>query len=146
MTNWSLAVLSTFRIILLILQKDKTVFNGSQPESQVIAEAIAAYRFNNKKREIIGVPSLDTMTIPCIIMLGTRPTFYLVPVTRALSTAVVTGQYPETPTKVVKCDTFWGPNRPSGEGMEMPEYRRVAFQRFIAFKSLAKEYWQTFLV
>jgi hypothetical protein len=89
---------------------------------------------------------LDAMAIPCITMVGTRPTFYLVPVTRALSTAVVTGQYPETPTNVVKFVTFLGHNRRSSEGMETPEYRRVAFQRFIAFKGLAKEYWQTFLV
>jgi hypothetical protein len=29
------------------------------------------------------------------------------------------------------------------EGMEVPEHRQVALQRF---KGLAKEYWQTFLV
>ncbi|KAG1763666.1 hypothetical protein EV702DRAFT_931536, partial [Suillus placidus] len=29
---------------------DKTVFNASHPEPQVIADAIAAYRYNNEKR------------------------------------------------------------------------------------------------
>ncbi|KAH9970006.1 hypothetical protein BGW80DRAFT_1334162 [Lactifluus volemus] len=139
-------LLSRRSMILLILQGDKTLFNGSDPEPQVIAEAIAAYRYNNMKRQTGGLPTLDTMIIPCITMVGTRPTFYLVPVSRALSTAVVTGQYPETPTMVVKCVTILGPNRRFSEGMESPEYRRLAFQRFIAFKSLAKEYWQTFLV
>jgi len=133
-------------MILLVLQEDKTIFNLTQPEPQVIAEAIAAYQYNNKKCQTRGLPTLDAMTIPGITMVGTRPTFYLVPVTQALSVAVVTGQYPEAPTEVVKCVTFLGPNRRSSEGMETPEYRQVAFQRLIAFKDLAKEYWQTFLV
>jgi hypothetical protein len=29
--------------------------------------------------------------------------------------------------------------------MEMPKYRRLAFQQFIAFKSLAQGYWKTLL-
>jgi len=133
-------------MILLVLQGDKTAFDMAPPEPQIIAEAIAVYKYNNDKRQTIGLPTLDAMTIPCIIMVGTRPTFYLVPITRALSTAVMTGQYPETPTEVVKCVTLLGPNRPFNEGMETPEYRRVAFQCFVTFKSLAKGYWQTFLV
>jgi hypothetical protein len=139
-------LLSRRSTILLIVQGDKTLFNGSDPEPQVIAEAIAAFQDNNMRRHNGGLPTLDTMIIPCITMVGTRPTFYLVPVSRALSTAVETGQYPETPTKVTKCVTILEPNRRFSEGMESPEYRRLAFQRFIAFKSLAKEYWQTFLV
>lgn len=86
------------------------------------------------------------MTIPCITMVGTRPIFYLVPVTKALSNAVATGQYPEAETTVVKCVTSLGHNRRISEGMETPEYRRVAFERFLAFKALAKEHWQTFIV
>jgi len=82
-------------MILLILQEDKTIFDSTQPEPQVIAEAIAAYQYNNEKRQTRGLAILDAMTIPCITMVGTRPTFYLVPVTQALSVAVVTGQYPK---------------------------------------------------
>jgi hypothetical protein len=133
-------------IILLVLQEDKTIFDSTRPEPQVIAEAIAAYQYNNEKRQTRGLPTLDAMTIPCITMVDTRPTFYLVPVTRALSVAVVTGQLPEAPTEVVKCVTFLGHNRRSSEGMETPEYRRIAFQRFVAFKDLVKSYWQTFIV
>jgi len=133
-------------IILLVLQEDKTIFDSTRPEPQVIADAIAAYQYNNEKRQTRGLPALDAMTIPCITMVGTRPTFYLVPVTRALSVAVVTGQYTEAPTEVVKCVTFLGNERRSSEGMETPEFRRVAFQRFVAFKDLAKVHWQTFIV
>ncbi|OAX37598.1 hypothetical protein K503DRAFT_771345 [Rhizopogon vinicolor AM-OR11-026] len=85
------------------------------------------------------------MTIPYITMVGTRPTFYLVTLTQALSVAVVTDQSPKAPTDVVKCH-FLGRNRRASEGMETPEYRWVAFQRFPASKDLAKEYQQTFLV
>ncbi|KAH9003456.1 hypothetical protein EDB86DRAFT_3062906 [Lactarius hatsudake] len=120
--------------------------DSTQPEPQVIAGAIAAYQHNNEKRQTRGLPALDAMTIPCITMVGTRPTFYVVPVTQALSVAVVTGQYPKGPTEALKCVTFLGHNRRSNEGMETPEYRRLAFQWFVAFKILARGYWKTFLV
>jgi len=132
-------------MILLILQEDKTMFNSSNPEPQVIAEAIASYQYNNDKRERRGMPILDKMIFPCITMVGTRPTFYLVPVTRELSDAVTTGQYPTAPTEVWKCMTVVGHNRSVSEGMEKPEYRRVAFERFVAFKTLARSHWVNFL-
>ena len=132
--------------ILLVLQEDKPVFNSSGPEPQVIAEAIAAYQHNNERRQRMGLSTLSTMTVPCITIIGTRPTFYLVPVTEELSDAVITGQWPEVGTQVVKCVTVAGHNRRLSEGMETPEYRKVAFQRMIAFKALAKNHWDKFLV
>ena len=132
--------------MLLILQVDKTVFSTSDPEPHVIAEAIAAYQYNNLKRARMGLSTLETMTVPCITMRGTCPTFYLVPVTQELSDAVITGQWPKVETKVLKCVTLVGCNRRLSEGMETPEYRRVAFQRMIAFKALAKSQWKKFLV
>ena len=68
-------------------------FQSFNPEPQVIAEAIAGYQHNNERRAGMGLPTLNTMTVPCITMVGTRPTFYLVPVTRELSDAVTTGQW-----------------------------------------------------
>jgi len=133
-------------MILLILQEDKTTFNPSNPEPQVIAEAIAAFQYNNIKRERRGLTALVSMVLPCITMVGTRPTFYLVPVTQALSDAVTTGQYPTMPTEVRKCVVVAGHNRSSSEGMERPEFRRVALERFLAFKALAKHHWNKFLV
>jgi hypothetical protein len=132
--------------ILLVVQGDKRIFNPSDPEPQVIAEAIAAYQHNNEMRKRMGLPTLDTMTIPCITMVGTRPTFYLVPVTRRLSDAVITGRWPGFETKVLMCVTVAGRHRWLSEGMEVPEYRRVAFQRMIAFKAIAKSHWEKFLV
>lgn len=71
---------------LLVLQKDRTIFNRSDPEAQVIA----AYQCNNQKRQQVGLHPLDTMTMPCITMIGSRPIFYLVPVTKALSDGAIT--------------------------------------------------------
>jgi len=133
-------------LLLLVLREDKTIFNPSDPEPRVIAEAIAAYQHNNQRRKCMGLPTLNTMTIPCITMVWTRPTFYLVPVTRELGDAVITGQWPEVETKVLMCVTVAGRHRRLSESMEVPEYRRVAFQRMIAFKAIAKSHWEKFLV
>ena len=136
-------LLTRYQMTLLILQEDKMVLNSSQPEPQVIAQAIAAYQYNNARRTIEGFPTLDAMTIPCITMDGTRPTFYLVPVTQELGVAVHSGEYPQTLTRVVKCATSLGQDHPCSEGMESPAYRRLAFQHLVAFRDLVKGYWQT---
>ncbi|KIJ62346.1 hypothetical protein HYDPIDRAFT_94729 [Hydnomerulius pinastri MD-312] len=132
-------------LILLVLVQDNTFSNYTDAESQVVAEAIAAFQFNNSKREGKGLPRLNHMTIPCITMSGTRPTFYLVPVTEELSTAVITGQYPATETQVWKCVTVAGDTRRDSEGMGDTAYRKLALRRFLAFKTLAKSRWQKIL-
>jgi hypothetical protein len=134
-------------MVLLVLAKDKTLNNqtpATAVEAQVIAEAIAAYQFNNDKRTQRTLPILDAMMIPCITMIGTRPTFYLVPVTKELSESVMTGSFPATQTHVLKCVTTPAHAR-AGEGMEDTEYRRLALKHFLAFKTLAKSHWIKFL-
>jgi hypothetical protein len=136
-------------LILLVLVEDKTLSNRTDAESQVVAEAIAAFQFNNHKRESWALPPLQSMTIPCITMSGTRPTFYLVPVSQALSTAVATGQYPPTETEVFKCVTILrhvaGHQRRASDGMENIEYRKLALRRFLAFKTLSQTHWESIL-
>jgi hypothetical protein len=85
------------------------------------------------------------MTIPCITMFGTNPTFYLVPVTRELSDAVKTAQYPTSETRVLKCVTVATHPRRLSDGMADTEFRKLALKRFLAFKSLARSYWQQYL-
>jgi hypothetical protein len=63
-------------MILLVVQEDKTAFSSSDPEPQIVAEAIATFQHNNRKRADLDLPQLDTMTIPCITMVGTRPFFF----------------------------------------------------------------------
>ncbi|TFK35027.1 hypothetical protein BDQ12DRAFT_655917 [Crucibulum laeve] len=132
-------------MVLLVLVEDKTLSNNTNAESQVVAEANAIFQFNNDKRKRKGLPRLKVMTIPCITMSGTRPTFYLVPVTEELSNAVISGKYPGNQTKVLKCVTVAGHTRRASEGMEDAEYRKLAFKRFLAFKTLAKSCWSEFL-
>ena len=129
--------------ILLVLVVEKILSNSINSKAQVIAEAIAAFQFNNRKREGLGLDPLDTMTIPAITMTGTRPTFFLVPVTMGLSNAVITGQYPAIQTQVLRCSTALAPARRAG--MEDTEYRQLALKHFLAFKMLAKSHWERIL-
>ncbi|KAG1787986.1 hypothetical protein EV424DRAFT_1523573 [Suillus variegatus] len=126
--------------MLLLLQMDKTQIGRSNVEACMIPGAIAAYQLNNNKRQERGLPSLDAMTMPCITMIETRPTFYLVPVTKALCDAVISCQYPSARTEVLKCEVASDHNG----GMEAPEYRGMALQYYVAFKSLAKSHWEKF--
>ena len=88
-------------IILLLVQEDKRHKEASDPEPQLIAEAIAAFSANNYTRtRTLGLPALPNKTIPGIIMKGTSPIFYKVNVTTALVQAVATGTYPHTATTV----------------------------------------------
>ena len=135
-------LIHTPSFVLLVLVEDKILSNRTDPGPQVIADAIAAFQFNNRKREGRGLDPLNVMTIPCITMNGTRPTFYLVPVTTELSNAVITGQYPATQTHVLRCATA---ARRASIGMEDLEYRRLALKRFLAFKALAKSHWSDIL-
>ncbi|KAG1902442.1 uncharacterized protein F5891DRAFT_1023986 [Suillus fuscotomentosus] len=127
--------------MLLLLQMDKTQIGCSNVEACMIPGAIAAYQLNNNKRQERGLHPLDAMTMPCITMIGTRPTFYLVPVTKALSDAVISCQYPSARTEVLKCEVAGDHNG----GIEAPEHRGMALQYYVAFKSLAKSHWEKFL-
>ena len=130
---------------LLLLVRGKALTNGTDSEAQVVAGAIAAFQFNNVKRRERGFDPLDTMTIPYIMMTGTRPTFYLIPVTTELSNAVITGQYPATQTQVLRCATVAKHVPYISAGMENTEYRKLALKHFLAFKELAKSHWMRIL-
>jgi hypothetical protein len=133
-----IAVLHTTSMVLLLIQEDKTRINRDDPEPQLIAEAIAAFQYNNKKRKYFDLPTLETMTIPAVTVVGTQPTFYLVPVTEELSRCVAAGIYPQHQTEVRCCRP---PLRGLGLGMEDVEYRRVALQYYATFLLLAREFW-----
>lgn len=139
-------------LVLLVLATDDSASEGSNAEAQVVAGAVAAFQSNNHERESLNLAPLEVMTIPCITLSGTCPTFYLVPVTRSLSHAVATGQYPSTQTDVFKCVTSLSDNAGSSQchasdsiGMGNTEYRKHALQRFLAFKTLAQSHWNNIL-
>lgn len=89
--------------ILLLLQEDKRLTSMENPEPQVIAEALAAFALNNRKRERdLNLPPCNSIIFPCLTMIGTTLTFYKITVTAALSKAVQTGTYPEAETCVLR--------------------------------------------
>lgn len=79
-------------------------------------------------------------------MIGTRPTFDLVPVTRELNGAVATGQYPlrVSPTIVTRCVVALN-SHPLSEGMETPDFRQLALLHYTAFLTLADANWLAFV-
>jgi hypothetical protein len=131
--------------ILLVVQEDKSTISLRDPEPQVIAGAIATFQSNNRIRTQLGESELESMTIPCIAMMGTQPIFYLVPITRELSEAVATAQCPLSPTVVKKCVVVSN-SRHLSEGMETLDFRQVALQHFTAFHTLAEAHWSTFMI
>jgi hypothetical protein len=124
-----------------VVQGNKT----KDPEPQVVAQAIATFQYNNRSRARLGQPELDSMTIPCITMIGTRPSFYLIPVTRELSEAVATAQYPLSPTMIMKCVVASNSGRLS-EDMETPDFRQLALRHYTAFRNLAEAHWSAFMI
>jgi hypothetical protein len=137
-------------IILLVVQEAVGI---RDPEPQLIAEAIANFHWNNRIRVQLGESELDSMTFPCIAMIGTRPIFYLIPVTRNLSQAVNTSTYPTytsfpttvtEPTVVRRCVVSF--NSRVNEGMENPDFRQLALQHFAAFRTLAEAHWSAFMI
>ena len=124
--------------ILLLVQEDKRHKEPSDPEPQLIAEAIAAFSANNHTRtRTLGLPALPNKTIPGIVMKGTSPIFYKVDVTTALVQAVATGTYPNTTTMVhAYLPDIPRPNRRWSEGMKSLDNRQIILSCFEAFKQL----------
>jgi hypothetical protein len=125
-------------IIILLAQEDtKRLDNGNDdPESQLIAEAIAAFQRNNHIRERdLLLPILEEMIFPAITLVGTSPVFYKIKVTVALNGAVIAGMYPAVETIVFRHIPRL-PRR-NGEGMKSLENRDMlirylqAFRRFV---------------
>jgi len=123
--------------LLLLLQEDKRLESSKDPEPQVVAEAIAAFQENNRKRDLMDMSPLHSATIPCITMVGTFPTFYLVPVTKDLNDCVRLSQYPHARTTVLKY--IPGVPRRRSDGMKPIDNRRKILQCYEAFKRFVNE-------
>ncbi len=119
--------------ILLLVQEEKRFDEHDDPESQLVAEAIAAFQHNNIVREMdLHLPKLDEVTFPAIVLYGTFPTFYKIRVTSDLDIAVVTGTYPAD-TTIIHRHIPRLPRRHS-EGMKLVDNRKVLIQYFQLFK------------
>ena len=74
-------------------------------------------------------------TIPGIVMAGTSPTFYKVPVTTELEYAIRHGLYPADPTRVLRHQPVVPrPNRRWSDGMRPLDARREIIKCYEAFK------------
>ncbi|PBK95740.1 hypothetical protein ARMGADRAFT_1052919 [Armillaria gallica] len=103
----------------------------------LIAETIAAFQDNNARRISVGLDPLDSKVIPSIIMVGTSPNFFKIPVTRELTRCVESGQFPPTLTIVTgHVLDIPRPNRRFSEGMKPLDNRRAILQCYEAFKNL----------
>ena len=108
--NPDICVEDTKLSIKLLVQEDKSynVGNdkrvlGHSPEAQLVAEAIAAFQDNVRVCDRLGITELsNNKVIPGIVLLGTCPTFYLIPVNTELSDNVKQGTEPSKDTVVKK--------------------------------------------
>ncbi|KAI9229344.1 MAG: hypothetical protein DHS80DRAFT_14113 [Piptocephalis tieghemiana] len=120
--------------VLLLIQEDKSRFSTSNAIPQLVAEAIAAFQHNNFKRVYNDqLDPLNTFTFPCIIMVGSSPVFFKIPVSASLSKAVQHGTYPSEPTIIERFDPLFGLRRRSS-GMEPIDNRTRVLKCFKAFK------------
>ncbi|TFK95372.1 hypothetical protein BDV98DRAFT_517787 [Pterulicium gracile] len=126
----------TFLIVQVdIYHEGREVLQDSQ--ARVVASALAAFTENNANRERMGLPQLEHKVIPGIIMNGTSPTFFMIPVSEELITHVRNGTYPSTPTVVHYCfPPIPASPRRRSNGMVPLESRREILQCFEAFKGL----------
>jgi hypothetical protein len=94
---------------------------------------------NNLERKHKGLhwQVLQSKYIPAIMMMGTAPIFYRIPVTTALLQALTTASYPEEETTVLK---FIPPvsdqQRYRTDGMRPLDNRRIILQCLEAFKAV----------
>jgi hypothetical protein len=101
-------------LVLLILIEEKTLSNPTDAQSQVIAEAMAAFQFNNRRY---------------------TTDFYLVLVTLELSNTVATAQYHSSETVVSKCVAVMTHARRASDRMEDTQYRQEA----LSFQNIGQE-------
>jgi len=121
---------------LLLVQEDKRGTNRTDPEPQLVAEAIAAFYQNNLRRKSAGLDMLDSQIIPGITMVGVVPTFYRIPVTTELVRHVQAGAHPLEKTTVQRCiPPVPNPLSYLDEGLVPLVNRVTVMQCFEAFKA-----------
>ncbi|KAF8321941.1 uncharacterized protein EI90DRAFT_2937936 [Cantharellus anzutake] len=128
--------------ILLLVQEDKRHGEHSSfadTEARLIVEGIAAFVYNNEARRASGLPELQEKIMAGIIMVGTTPTFYKVPVTADLVFNLRHGRFPTQRTEVSVC---FAPvarqHRRWSEGMKPLDNRRTILSCYEAFKAIAE--------
>lgn len=122
-------------IILLVQEDKRQMEDRGDAEAQLIAEAIAAFQSNNKKRILAGLDPVQHLLIPGIVMIGTAPILYKIRVTKGLADAVTYGAFPPVPTVVhFHVPAVPRPHRLLSEGMKPLDNRHIILRCYEAFK------------
>ncbi|KZT04744.1 uncharacterized protein LAESUDRAFT_657346 [Laetiporus sulphureus 93-53] len=122
--------------ILLVVQEDKRFREDPLAvRCQLIAEAIAAFSYSNGLRESAGLEPLESKIMPGIVLVGTTPTFYKIPVTAELARHIAHGTYPVERTVVSShVPDLPRPTRRYSEGMKPLDNRQAILRCYEAFK------------
>jgi hypothetical protein len=121
--------------ILLIIQEAKFHKEFMDPESQLIAAAIASFQANNDWRHALGQSPISGKVIPGITLTGTSPIFYKIPVTTELADSVARGVFPVERTVVhAHLPKLARPALRTSEGMKALDSRAIFLASFEAFK------------
>jgi hypothetical protein len=117
--------------MLLVVKVDRQS-RGFDPEPRLISDTIAAFHNDNIMRvNRLGKDPLISKVMPGVVMNGTMPTFYKIPVTPELVRAVESGERPEEETVV----HAYRPEVPSPEeGMKPLDNRYIILSCFEAFR------------
>ena len=102
------------------------------PEPRLISDAIAAFHNDNIRRmKDLGTDPIASKVMPGIVMDGSMPTFYKIPVTPELVRAVESGKRPEQETVLYACR----PEVPRPEQFMKPlDNRYIILSCYEAFK------------
>lgn len=127
--------------ILLLVQVDKRLEHGEpvNARAQLVAAPAVAFNEKNAQREVVGLPPVEETVIPGIVMVGTSPAFFKIPVTRTLSTHICHGTYPPEEIRETYCYPLVPrPARRRSEGMKPLDNRREILKCYEAFKVIVR--------
>ena len=111
------------------------LYRGHDPEPQLIVEAIAALYETNRTLRAVGSPTLQAKTSAGFTIVGTKPIFYKILVTKGLLTCPATSQYPHQVTTVERLiPPVPFPEMLEHDGMRPLVNRRIILQCFEAFR------------
>jgi hypothetical protein len=117
--------------VLFVVKVDRPS-RGFDPEPRLISDTIAAFRNDDMRRvKHLGTNALGSKVTPGIVMDGSMPTFYKIPITPELVGAVESGEHPEQETVVHAYRP--GVPRPE-EGMRPLDNRYIILSCFEAFR------------
>ncbi|TFY65647.1 hypothetical protein EVG20_g5438 [Dentipellis fragilis] len=119
---------------------DSGYLNDRDPNPQLVAAVIAAFHCRNLSRELSGRRAVEPKVMPGLVMAGTLPTFFKIPITAPLLDAVHEGTYPAEPTIVsMHIPDLPNPDR-WREGMKPLENRRHILRCLEAFRGFVQDY------